>query len=163
VKQDVWLSSKSAPFQVLCATLMVESKDDSMSTKAKTPKSFSSFLSHIRYEHLLAGVSGGVTSSLILHPLDLIKIRFAGKCNLCSLLRVWYFPSLLPYNLNCPFTVLKVSQPALSLEVVRITRFTALSVYNWTRLSCSAVNLRVFLCSMPIVPLSVLFFHPFFF
>lgn len=35
--------------------------------------------SHIRYEHLVAGFSGGVTSTLILHPLDLIKIRFAGK------------------------------------------------------------------------------------
>jgi len=33
----------------------------------------------IRYEHLLAGVSGGVTSTLVLHPLDLIKIRFQGK------------------------------------------------------------------------------------
>ncbi|CAH3189614.1 unnamed protein product [Porites evermanni] len=30
----------------------------------------------IRYEHLVAGVSGGVTSTLVLHPLDLIKIRF---------------------------------------------------------------------------------------
>lgn len=36
-------------------------------------------LSHIRYEHMVAGFSGGVTSTLILHPLDLIKIRFAGK------------------------------------------------------------------------------------
>lgn len=35
--------------------------------------------SHIRYEHMVAGFSGGVTSTLILHPLDLIKIRFAGK------------------------------------------------------------------------------------
>jgi solute carrier family 25 folate transporter 32 len=26
---------------------------------------------------LLAGVSGGVASTLILHPLDLVKIRFA--------------------------------------------------------------------------------------
>ncbi|XP_077283134.1 solute carrier family 25 member 32 [Arctopsyche grandis] len=34
-------------------------------------------LRHVRVEHLLAGVSGGVTSTLILHPLDLIKIRFA--------------------------------------------------------------------------------------
>jgi len=32
---------------------------------------------HVRYEHLIAGVSGGVASTLILHPLDLIKIRFA--------------------------------------------------------------------------------------
>lgn len=37
--------------------------------------------SHIKYEHLVAGISGGVTSTLILHPLDLIKIRFAGKLN----------------------------------------------------------------------------------
>lgn len=36
-------------------------------------------LSHIRYEHMVAGFSGGVASTLILHPLDLIKIRFAGK------------------------------------------------------------------------------------
>lgn len=34
--------------------------------------------SHVKYEHLLAGISGGVTSTLILHPLDLLKIRFAG-------------------------------------------------------------------------------------
>ena len=33
----------------------------------------------IRYEHLLAGVSGGVRSTLVLHPLDLIKIRLQGK------------------------------------------------------------------------------------
>jgi len=36
-----------------------------------------SLLSHVRYEHLVAGISGGVASTLILHPLDLIKIRFA--------------------------------------------------------------------------------------
>jgi solute carrier family 25 folate transporter 32 len=28
-------------------------------------------------EHLVAGMSGGVASTLILHPLDLIKTRFA--------------------------------------------------------------------------------------
>uniref|UniRef100_A0A1B0C885 Uncharacterized protein n=2 Tax=Lutzomyia longipalpis TaxID=7200 RepID=A0A1B0C885_LUTLO len=33
-------------------------------------------LSLVKYEHLVAGISGGVTSTLILHPLDLIKIRF---------------------------------------------------------------------------------------
>jgi len=36
-----------------------------------------SFLSGVRYEHLLAGVSGGVIATCILHPLDLLKIRFA--------------------------------------------------------------------------------------
>lgn len=34
-------------------------------------------LYHIKYEHLVAGVSGGVISTLVLHPLDVIKIRFA--------------------------------------------------------------------------------------
>lgn len=35
------------------------------------------WLKHVKYEHLVAGISGGVTSTLLLHPLDLIKIRFA--------------------------------------------------------------------------------------
>lgn len=34
-------------------------------------------LNHIKYEHLIAGISGGVISTVILHPLDVIKIRFA--------------------------------------------------------------------------------------
>lgn len=38
-----------------------------------------SVFKHVKYEHLVAGVTGGVTSTLLLHPLDLIKIRFAGK------------------------------------------------------------------------------------
>lgn len=38
--------------------------------------------SHVRIENLVAGLSGGVVSTLVLHPLDLVKIRFAGmKCN----------------------------------------------------------------------------------
>ncbi|XP_044259641.1 mitochondrial folate transporter/carrier-like [Tribolium madens] len=36
-----------------------------------------SIFNHIKYEHFVAGISGGVTSTLILHPLDVIKIRFA--------------------------------------------------------------------------------------
>lgn len=36
-------------------------------------------LSHFKYEHFIAGISGGVVSTLMLHPLDLIKTRFAGK------------------------------------------------------------------------------------
>lgn len=35
------------------------------------------FLSHVRYEDLAAGLSGGVISTMVLHPLDLVKIRFA--------------------------------------------------------------------------------------
>ncbi|XP_020288831.1 mitochondrial folate transporter/carrier [Pseudomyrmex gracilis] len=34
-------------------------------------------LSNFKYEHFVAGISGGVVSTLMLHPLDLIKIRFA--------------------------------------------------------------------------------------
>ncbi|XP_076282880.1 solute carrier family 25 member 32 [Lasioglossum baleicum] len=34
-------------------------------------------LSHVKYEHFVAGISGGVISTLMLHPLDLIKTRFA--------------------------------------------------------------------------------------
>ncbi|XP_023669993.2 solute carrier family 25 member 32b [Paramormyrops kingsleyae] len=35
------------------------------------------FFSHVRYENLVAGVTGGVISTMVLHPLDLVKIRFA--------------------------------------------------------------------------------------
>jgi len=37
-----------------------------------------SFLSRLRYEHLVAGLTGGVVSTLVTHPFDLIKLRFAG-------------------------------------------------------------------------------------
>ncbi|KAH8396951.1 hypothetical protein KR215_006657 [Drosophila sulfurigaster] len=48
------------------------------STTASSPNKFKfNVFSHVKYEHLVAGVSGGVASTLILHPLDLIKIRFA--------------------------------------------------------------------------------------
>lgn len=43
-------------------------------------KKYNNPFAGVRYEHLVAGVSGGVASTLILHPLDLLKIRFAGKC-----------------------------------------------------------------------------------
>lgn len=34
--------------------------------------------SHVKIENLVAGLGGGVVSTLVLHPLDLVKIRFAG-------------------------------------------------------------------------------------
>ena len=37
------------------------------------------FLKHVKYEHMVAGIAGGVTSTILLHPLDLLKIRFAGE------------------------------------------------------------------------------------
>lgn len=39
------------------------------------------------YEHLIAGVFGGLTSTLVLHPLDLLKIRFAVSDGQSSLKR----------------------------------------------------------------------------
>ncbi|KAL3890926.1 hypothetical protein ACJMK2_003197 [Sinanodonta woodiana] len=33
-------------------------------------------LQHVKWEHLAAGISGGVVATLVLHPLDLVKIRF---------------------------------------------------------------------------------------
>ena len=36
----------------------------------------------VRLEHLFAGITGGVVSTLVLHPLDLLKIRFAGNYTL---------------------------------------------------------------------------------
>ncbi|XP_014260933.1 mitochondrial folate transporter/carrier [Cimex lectularius] len=49
----------------------------SVKTITTPSATFKSVFQHVRYEHLVAGVTGGVTSTLILHPLDLIKIRFA--------------------------------------------------------------------------------------
>ncbi|XP_031567778.1 mitochondrial folate transporter/carrier-like [Actinia tenebrosa] len=34
-----------------------------------------SLLRHVRYEHLIAGVCGGVSATMCLHPLDLMKVR----------------------------------------------------------------------------------------
>ncbi|CAG7837772.1 unnamed protein product [Allacma fusca] len=41
-------------------------------------------ISHIKMEHLVAGITGGAASTLILHPLDLVKIRFAVNDGLSS-------------------------------------------------------------------------------
>ncbi|KAJ8878566.1 hypothetical protein PR048_019144 [Dryococelus australis] len=48
-----------------------------MKSSGNTSNYKSTLFGHVKYEHLVAGISGGVTSTLILHPLDLIKIRFA--------------------------------------------------------------------------------------
>lgn len=38
--------------------------------------SIGSLFSHVKIEHLVAGTAGGVASTLVLHPLDLVKVRF---------------------------------------------------------------------------------------
>ncbi|XP_008202006.1 mitochondrial folate transporter/carrier [Nasonia vitripennis] len=47
------------------------------STKSTDSKNKLSVFSHLKYEYLAAGVAGGTISTLVLHPLDLIKVRFA--------------------------------------------------------------------------------------
>lgn len=51
----------------------------SMKSNATHSNSRLTIFKHLKYEHLIAGITGGVASTLLLHPLDLIKIRFAGK------------------------------------------------------------------------------------
>lgn len=46
---------------------------------AVAPPPVRSPLRHVQLENLAAGLSGGVVSTLVLHPLDLVKIRFAGE------------------------------------------------------------------------------------
>nr|CAH7717387.1 unnamed protein product [Callosobruchus chinensis] len=57
---------------------MEEEKMSVVSTeKSRSSHRPVSLLSQVKYEHLVAGISGGVTSTLVLHPLDIIKTRFA--------------------------------------------------------------------------------------
>lgn len=42
-----------------------------------TKRKYFEWLENVKYEHLFAGVTAGMTSTLVLHPLDLLKIRFA--------------------------------------------------------------------------------------
>lgn len=59
--------------------LSAATKEDDMAGCKGVMSAPKGVLSHMKYEHLVAGVSGGVTSSVLLHPLDLIKVRFAGE------------------------------------------------------------------------------------
>lgn len=47
-------------------------------TGESTPKTLeTNLLDHLKYEHLVAGTAAGTFATLILHPLDVVKIRFA--------------------------------------------------------------------------------------
>ena len=41
-------------------------------------RTFNGLFRHVKYEHLVSGVSGGVSATLVLHPLDVIKVRLQG-------------------------------------------------------------------------------------
>ena len=49
-------------------------------------RSLRDLFQHVKYEHLLAGVSGGVSATLALHPLDVIKVRLQGRCRIVNAL-----------------------------------------------------------------------------
>ncbi|XP_026878716.2 solute carrier family 25 member 32a [Electrophorus electricus] len=69
------MSTISGQRSAAAATLPVapESNGPSFSITANLLRLFK----HIKYENLAAGLSGGVISTMVLHPLDLVKIRFA--------------------------------------------------------------------------------------
>lgn len=50
---------------------------ESTPAAAASGSKFFSIFTHLKYEHLVAGIAGGTISTLALHPLDLIKLRFA--------------------------------------------------------------------------------------
>lgn len=60
----------------LCASTK-EKNNTKMKALTKRRGSGGNVVSHSQIEHLAAGISGGVASTILLHPLDLLKIRFA--------------------------------------------------------------------------------------
>ena len=63
-----------------------------------------SFFSGVKYEHLVAGLSGGVISTVATHPFDLIKLRFAGETshNMSSLKKILH-DEIFIYAYTCIF------------------------------------------------------------
>lgn len=55
-----------------------ETQFKSFSGDTTSPNPKASFTTHFRWEYMAAGIAGGVASTTVLHPLDLIKIRFQG-------------------------------------------------------------------------------------
>ncbi|XP_046872293.1 mitochondrial folate transporter/carrier-like [Hypomesus transpacificus] len=54
-----------------------ENRVTGSSTQLSLTGHIQNVFSHVKVENLAAGLSGGVVSTLLLHPLDLVKIRFA--------------------------------------------------------------------------------------
>lgn len=53
-----------------------QAKNSSISS---VPSLKANWIQQLKAEHLIAGISGGITSTLVLHPLDLLKVRLAGN------------------------------------------------------------------------------------
>ena len=65
---------------VISSELQIKSPEAQLGNTPKltTPNLKASFYSNFRWEYMVAGIAGGVVSTTVLHPLDLIKIRFQG-------------------------------------------------------------------------------------
>ncbi|XP_076864481.1 solute carrier family 25 member 32a isoform X1 [Brachyhypopomus gauderio] len=63
------------------SSMSTVSRPRSVSPEPGPPSSITASLArlfnHVKCEHLAAGLGGGVVSTMVLHPLDLVKIRFA--------------------------------------------------------------------------------------
>lgn len=55
------------------------STSSSSNSNSSQNSSLFSWIRHVKYEHMAAGVAGGVTATLVLHPLDLLKVRYAAN------------------------------------------------------------------------------------
>ena len=45
-------------------------------SNSSRPPGLMNLVGHVQVRHMIAGMSGGVVSTLLLHPLDLLKIRY---------------------------------------------------------------------------------------
>ncbi|XP_060756959.1 solute carrier family 25 member 32b [Neoarius graeffei] len=69
------MSSSSGQGQEAAGALAVTA--ESRVRGVSVTRNIRGLFSHVRVENLVAGLSGGVASTLVLHPLDLVKVRFA--------------------------------------------------------------------------------------
>ncbi|KAI1901934.1 hypothetical protein AGOR_G00039530 [Albula goreensis] len=69
------MSPASGPWRGNAATLPVA--PDTPGAPFSLTADLLRLFSYVKYENLAAGLSGGVVSTMVLHPLDLVKIRFA--------------------------------------------------------------------------------------
>ncbi|GFR98403.1 mitochondrial folate transporter/carrier [Elysia marginata] len=89
-----------------------------------------SLINHIRLEHMAAGVTGGVVSSIALHPLDLLKVRFQGFGLAPCLVPSSSVPTL-TYRPSARPAVSEVSRMQSSLSSpARIICFSCIHIIN---------------------------------
>ena len=53
-----------------------EVQTDLAMSNSSRPPALLNYIGTVQLRHMVAGISGGVVSTLLLHPLDLLKIRW---------------------------------------------------------------------------------------